>query len=364
MISVLESSEDARESLAESYSTYRALHPPKPSYLNFITENAPPQPWWQSRLRLLQLLGGERGTQFTSVHIPPNLSYSIPAVLARIEPFQNLLVSESIILDGRQGRHREALHLLIHGLGDYDSAIRYCIYGGPTSSSFSSPPASTAHPIPNNGTFSTQEGQQDKQVEANKTALFQFLLTEFLEIENLSDRVDRTSDLLTRFASWFNVHDVLAVVPDEWSVNILSGFLSHVFRGLVSQRREARIQRSLSLSLNVRVAAEYVDLMEKVWIEEEKDDDHDHGHGGTKTTAAAARRRLRALARKNNSGGDTGSVDVNVITLLPPDHEEEEEEEGIKHKDKVGNNRRAAAAIRPSDGDDDDFGEMVEPESS
>ena len=175
------------------------------------------------------------------------LSYSIPAVLARIEPFQDELVSESIILDGLQGRHREALRLLTHGLGDYDSAVRYCLLGGPRSTS------STAE--------SVERSQQSE--------LFKHLLDEFLRIHDISERVERTSDLLGRFAAWFDVREVLGLIPDDWSVDILSGFLAHVFRVLVSETREARIERALSASLNLRVGAEYIEGIEKVggWIE-------------------------------------------------------------------------------------------------
>ncbi|KAL5332464.1 hypothetical protein BJX70DRAFT_130092 [Aspergillus crustosus] len=251
VISKLETSPEARTSLSESYSTYRALRPPKPTYMNFITENLPSEPWWQSRLRLLQLLGGGSSTQFTSVPAP-SLNYSIPAVLARIEPFQDELVSESIILDGLQGRHREALRLLTHGLGDYDAAARYCLFGGPRSTS------STGAPL--------EFAEKTRQSE-----LFRYLLEEFLQIHDLPERIERTSDLLGRFAAWFDVREVLKIIPDDWSVDILNNFLAHVFRVLVSESREVRIERALSAGQNLRVAVEYISGMEKIggWVEDE-----------------------------------------------------------------------------------------------
>ncbi|GKZ88634.1 hypothetical protein AnigIFM59636_009161 [Aspergillus niger] len=251
VLSVLESSPEARASLAESYSTYRALQPPKPTYMNFITENTPAEPWWQSRLRLLQLLGGGSGGHFTSLPAR-NLTYSIPAVLARIEPFQNELVSESVILDGLQGRHREALHLLTHGLGDYDSAVRYCLFGGPRSTS-------------------TTGALVEFAERSLQSELFRYLLDEFLQIQDPSERLERTSDLLGRFAAWFDVGEVLRVVPDEWSVDLLSGFLGHVFRVLIAEGREVRIERALSAGLNLRIGTEYIAGVEKVggWVEDE-----------------------------------------------------------------------------------------------
>ena len=272
MLSILESSPEARASLAESYSTYRALQPPKPTYMNFITENTPAEPWWQSRLRLLQLLGGGSGGHFSSLP-SRNLTYSIPAVLARIEPFQNELVSESVILDGLQGRHREALHLLTHGLGDYDSAVRYCLFGGPRSTS-------------STGVL-TEFADRTLQSE-----LFRYLLDEFLHIQDPSERIERTSDLLGRFAAWFDVGEVLRVVPDDWSVDILGGFLEHVFRVLISEGREVRIERALSAGLNLRIGTEYVAGVEKVggWVEDE---------GGL--------RRLKEGTAKEEAAKDPGS---------------------------------------------------------
>ena len=252
MISVLHSSKEARLSLSESYSTYRALRPPKPTYINFIIENTPPQAWWQSRIRLLQLLGGSSSTQFSARPGPFNLGYSIPAVLERIEPFQNELVSECIILDGRQGLHDEALRLLTHGLGDYDSAIRYCLSGGPHNAATTGTPAEFAEP-------------------SYQSELFRHLLNEFLRIEDPSERIERTSDLLGRFSSSFDVREVLSLVPDDWGVDILSEFFVHVFRALLSQTREAQVERALTASLNLQVGTNFIDGIEKFggWVENE-----------------------------------------------------------------------------------------------
>lgn len=198
-------------------------------------------------MRLLQLLGGGGPrSQYTSAPTPKDLSYSIPTVLARIEPFQNELVSESIILGGRQGRHREALHLLTHGLGDYDTAIRYCIFGGPSSATSAAPPPRT-----------------ESLAETQKT-LFTHLLHEFLQISDPSDRIERTSDLLTRFAPLFDVSEVLDLTPDDWSVDTLSEYLVRVLRNLVSESREARIGRSLSAGVNLRVGTEFLKETEKI----------------------------------------------------------------------------------------------------
>ena len=252
VLNVLETSEEARNSLAQTYSTYRALTSPKPTYLNFITENAPSDPWWQSRLRLLQLLGS--GGYATSASSNKELTYSVDMVLERLAPFSSYLVSESIILDARQGRHREALRLLTQGLGDYDTAVRYCYFGGP---------APTSSRTIDVSELPAREVQEE---------LFACLFQEFLSIEDIEERLERTSQLLGKFATWFDPLKILSEIPDEWNVAMLSEFLLRSFRAATSKRNEAVIMKALSAAQNLQIQAEFIEACEKVGatIEKEK----------------------------------------------------------------------------------------------
>ncbi|KAL9635844.1 MAG: hypothetical protein Q9204_002470 [Flavoplaca sp. TL-2023a] len=234
VLQVLGCSEEARSVLAQSYESYRALQPPKPTYRQFIIDNAVPETWWQDRLRLLELLGGSHGADF---------SYDLGHILRRIEPYEEDLVPESIILDGRQGRHQQALRLLTHGLGDYHTAVNYCLMGG----------ASIFHPISGSLTPSEASIKEDQAV------LFGYLLTEFLRIEDVSNRLERTSELLERFGSWYDVKDVLDMIPESWSVELLSGFLIGAFRRLVHDKNEAMVVKALSGAENLQVAAAWVE---------------------------------------------------------------------------------------------------------
>jgi hypothetical protein len=141
------------------------------------------------------------------------------------------------------------LRLLTHGLGDYDTAIRYCLLGG--ESIFSGPKSSTILPecIPSVSEQST---------------LFNHLLTEFLAIEDVNDKLERTSELLARFAAWFDVKDVLERVPSEWSVDLLADFLVRVLRKLTSEKHEAEIVKALSGAENLRVQVEFIDSCQKI----------------------------------------------------------------------------------------------------
>ena len=244
VLHVLGSSDEARNILSQSYDSYKALRPPKPTYRQFITENAVPMAWWHDRLRLLELIGGTHG---------PDFSYDVGSILSRIEPFEQDLVPESIILDGRQGRHKQALRLLTHGLGDYHTAVNYCLLGG----------ASIFHPT--SGSAAIAAPSQEEQA-----ILFGYLLTEFLRIEDASDRLERTSELLDRFGSWYDVRDVLELIPGSWSVELVSGFLVSSFRRLVHERREATVTKALSGAENLQIAAAFLEKCSEIGPEIEK----------------------------------------------------------------------------------------------
>ena len=234
VLTVLESSDDARAILSQSYESYRALQPPKPTYRQFIVENAVPLPWWHDRIRLLELIGGSHGSDF---------SYDVTKILTRIEPFEEELVPESIILDGRQGRHQQALRLLTHGLGDYHTAVNYCLLGG----------ASIFHPTSGSAGAIAAPSQEEQAF------LFGHLLIEFLRIEDLGDRLERTSELLERFGSWYDIQDVLNLIPEAWSVKLISGFLISSFRRLVHEGKEATMTKALSGAENLQVASAFVE---------------------------------------------------------------------------------------------------------
>lgn len=240
----LAASEEAKSTLLQTYETYRALAPPKPTYKDFITDNALPAEWWHSRLRLLQLLGGGLDVQ------GPTLSatgYDSAAIMERLQPYERELVPEMIILYGQQQRHEEAVRLLTHGLGDFDTAIRYCLLGG--SSLF--PGAGDGAP--------PQRPSKEEQ-----SRLFGFLFREFLALDSLTDRIERTGELLERFGGWFDVADVLSQIPDNWSIDIVSSFIIQHLRRLVHERAETTITRALSGAVNLKTSAELIERTEEL----------------------------------------------------------------------------------------------------
>jgi hypothetical protein len=227
VITNLQSSPEAQENTTASYAAYRALRPPKPTYRQFLTDNAPPDDEvWHSRLRLLQLLGGAH--EYDSRAIRERIATAFDAT-------PELLVPEAIILNGRERQHEAALRLLVRGLGDYDTAVSYCLRGG---SSIYTPTPARRDSAP----------AQDTQAH-----LFGVLLTEFMSLDDVSDRVEQTGSLLERFGGWFDVLEVLELLPDSWSVDIVGEFLVASLRRLVREKHESMMERALSSAVNLRV---------------------------------------------------------------------------------------------------------------
>ncbi|KAI5856954.1 hypothetical protein BZA05DRAFT_386775 [Tricharina praecox] len=212
--------------LQTSYESYRALHTPKPTYHEFIVDNSPAagsEPWWHNRMRLLELLGGASG-------------YDIAQVSESIKQYREILVPEMVILYGRESKHTDALKLLTHDLRDFDTAINYCLFGGLS-------------------IFQTRNVITDR---AEQSELFAVLLDEYLKLKNMNERIEQTSQLLEKFGRWLDVTHVLSVIPDDWSIDIVGGFLITALRQLVREKAEAKIERAIGRSKNLRVEAEFV----------------------------------------------------------------------------------------------------------
>ena len=233
VLEALGNDETVRAGFRDTYITYRALRPPKPTYKQFITDNAIDTEWWHSRLRLLQLLGSTKGAV---------ASYDVPKILEMLAPYEHELVPEMIILNGRQGRHEQSIRLLVRDLGDYDTAISYCLRGG--SSIF--------------GPAMESEYKPEKE---EQSKLFNVLLQEFLAIDDVANRIERTGELLERFGTYFDAADVLAMIPEDWSIETVAGFLSSAFRRLVSERSQSEIVKALSSAKNLRTSGEIIDVI-------------------------------------------------------------------------------------------------------
>ncbi|KAK5627321.1 hypothetical protein RRF57_003036 [Xylaria bambusicola] len=255
VVTHLQTSSEARDAILSTYDAYRALQPPKPTYRQFLTDNAPADDEaWESRLRLLQLLGGKY--EYDSVMIR-NRIFSLSSVA------DDLLVPETIILDGRERNHENALRLLVHHLGDYDTAVAYCFRGGASVYSIYQAKTQKLSPVSPVDSKAPQRRESAPATQTEQARLFRSLLGEFLQLQDISDRVEQTSLLLEKFGSWFDVTDILSVIPDSWSVDLIAGFLVKALRQIVVEKNETSVARSLSSAQNLRIQHDLIVKIEE-----------------------------------------------------------------------------------------------------
>ncbi|KAI0536710.1 hypothetical protein GGR58DRAFT_378717 [Xylaria digitata] len=255
VVTHLQTSSEARDAVLGTYDAYRALQPPKPTYRQFLTDNAPADDEaWHSRLRLLQLLGGK-------------YEYDLSVIRDRITSLSSvaddLLVPETIILDGRERNHENALRLLVHRLGDYDTAVAYCFRGGASIYSIYQAEAHKFPPASPEGSRASKRRESAPPTQHEQARLFRALLGEFLKLEDFNDRVEQTGLLLEKFGSWFDVSDILSVIPDSWSVDLVAGFLIKALRQIVAEKNETRVARSLSSAQNLKIQYELIVQIEE-----------------------------------------------------------------------------------------------------
>lgn len=278
VITKLQTSAEARAVVLSTYEAYRALRPPKPTYRQFLTDNSSADDEaWSSRLRLLQLLGGA-------------YEYDAAAIRGRIAGLSSvaadLLVPETIILDGRERNHENALRLLVHHLGDYDTAVAYCFRGGssiytiyqatpaPAPGRPSSRPSSSNSPEDAHNSSKKKSSKKQQQApkkrresepptQDQQAHLFRALLGEFLQLEDAEARVEQTGLLLEKFGGWFDVGEVLALIPDTWPVDVVAGFLLKALRRLVAEKHETAVARGLSSAQNLKTQHELIVRMDE-----------------------------------------------------------------------------------------------------
>ncbi|KAG8630411.1 hypothetical protein KVT40_002030 [Elsinoe batatas] len=236
LLDTLKSSDPARDALRTTIEVYLSIPAPKQTFLAFTEDNAPREEWHTHRLRLLQLLSSTSPIDISSI-------------TTHIQPYADLLVPETIVLFSRANQHEEALTALVHQLGDYDTAVRYCLRSGrdvfPISVRIKTSPLSDASPQ-----NTTQRN------------LFALLLEQYLSINDIDTRLSLASELLARFGAWFDAPTILSRIPADWPVRAVEGFLTTAMRSLVKERRETGIIRALAAGENLRVSVDVVERQE------------------------------------------------------------------------------------------------------
>ncbi|KAI9031812.1 hypothetical protein CLU79DRAFT_730299 [Phycomyces nitens] len=192
---------------------------------------------------------------------------------------------ERVIVYGRMRMHTEALHILIHDLGDFMGAETYCVTNGHSAGTIveniKPPPkhpipvrtSSLAAPIAQKDKKVSPQGRDDKNVrkviEQKKLSgseleerknLFSMLLKTYLTIKDKEIMLARTMHLLNTQGFYLNTFEVLACLPEDLPIQTLQGYLTGSLRRSLHAYRQSNIVLGLSRGENVMVGSELIEI--------------------------------------------------------------------------------------------------------
>ncbi|KAF8878476.1 hypothetical protein CPB84DRAFT_1817502 [Gymnopilus junonius] len=258
---------------ASSYSSSRHDN----SFLSYFASTTPDSEHKRARLKTILLLAG------SSLYDPE-------AVRERIAECGKILKLELAIIDGKLGRHRSALEILVNDLNDSTSAEAYCTLGGDivppkvaqaiagdlglqdwvTVLFGLSPPTKGVN---GKGAGPTPVTRLKTVNEELKKELLKILLEVYMDVE----KSDRAAQLLNAQAVNLDILDVISLVPANWPVNLMTSFLARSFRRTLHIQHEGKIVKNISAGQNLEVKDRTWDVLreEGAIIEEELVDDDD-----------------------------------------------------------------------------------------
>ncbi|XP_053240222.1 transforming growth factor-beta receptor-associated protein 1 isoform X3 [Podarcis raffonei] len=138
---------------------------------------------------------------------------------------------ECAILFGKLEQHDKALHILVHELKDFAAAEEYCVWNS-----------------------------ESKDLPYRKK-LFHMLLSEYLNSSTSEHQLAMAAvDLLNNHAAEFDAACVLQLIPDTWSVQLLSSFLCGSMRESIHAQRMTQIALGLAKAENLTYTHEKVKL--------------------------------------------------------------------------------------------------------
>lgn len=227
--------DSVKVSIIKFISEYRALPVPKVPYLAFVSDVQNPSEqeaviaFNMKRKKFIDLL-------------QESAEYDAQRILNIILQEKSVLLAERILLYGRLSNHADSLNLLVHDLKDFDSAEVYCYHGGIS--------------------LSQIRISSDKiETVAMRRELFPLLFSEYLKLEDYSMQFTQGSKILNRWGNYMDISLVLGLIPDHWSVELVSNFLIGALAQLSGEKREAQVRRSLARAqVNRGVTKQYIRL--------------------------------------------------------------------------------------------------------
>ncbi|KAK6191375.1 hypothetical protein SNE40_003084 [Patella caerulea] len=159
--------------------------------------------------------------------------YRVQLILGKTKETE--MHAECAILYGKLEEHDKALRILVHKLKDFGAAENYCLVNS-----------------------------QGKEASYRKR-LFHILLSVYLDpsYETKDNLVAPAMSLLNSNVADFDTVKVLQLLPDTWSVSLLSQFLSRSLRKSMNKSRLARIETMMARGENLHVKQTCIELQQE-----------------------------------------------------------------------------------------------------
>ncbi|CAG8645375.1 7558_t:CDS:2, partial [Diversispora eburnea] len=142
-------------------------------------------------------------------------------------------------------QHEIALKVLINDLKDYRGAEIFCLQAGRVIGIRKGAPKKRA-----------SKKIDEKSLITKRRTLFLTLLKVYLEMDNRDEMVDIIIHLLNTQAVYLDIMEVLSLLPEYWSIEMLNNFLVRSLRQSYHNYREGQILKGLCRGENLMIKYE------------------------------------------------------------------------------------------------------------
>ncbi|KAI8808400.1 CNH domain-containing protein [Cladochytrium replicatum] len=192
--------------------------------------------------------------------------YDPRRLLAEIKSSKTRLFAETAWLHGKLNEHDSALKILVDSLGDYAGAEEYIVSktshrpAKPLSSGSRSASGSVVRSSVNTSVVEPTDAQR---IELRKSLLFK-LVEMYLGPDRRDEDASEVLHLLNSYAGDLDLVQVLKLIPDYWSLDMLYPFISNGHGRGLTESRERRLLKSLHRAQNLSVNKELVDRYDSI----------------------------------------------------------------------------------------------------
>ncbi|GBB97017.1 hypothetical protein RclHR1_00290015 [Rhizophagus clarus] len=231
-------SDEVKAKIEEITNEFMRLKDSKKTYLSFLQSQPTEDLLSHERAKLISFL-------------QTSIRYNAEIVLNKLLEIQ-VLKAELAIVYGKLNEHEKALCILINDLKDFRGAEFYCFYAGRMVSKSSSKKQVDNKVI------------EDKNLVATRRTLFLMLLKVYLQIQDESGMVEEIINLLNAQAVYLDITEVMGLLPECWSVEMLNEFLVRSLRHNYHNYREGQVLKGLCRGQNTITSFELYQAYENI----------------------------------------------------------------------------------------------------